>query len=846
MSERSEGFMVSCGRGFDTPSHALPGDGAVWPRDRGASIKHMKIEVNLDVAAKSVSGTVTHTAVAFNDGLKELVLDAVDMNIVRVQLNPKRGRFAYDGTQLRVRLPQSVKRGHEFEVAVTYSATPRLGLYFVGPDEGYPEKPRQAWTQGQDEDSKYWFPCYDNPNNKQTTEMIATVPESWYALSNGDLLSDTENGDGTRTFHWSQTRPHSTYLIILAAGEFARIDASRPHLTVDYFVEEADLERGEITFKNTPAMIDLFEDVTGVAFPWAKYSQIVLRDFVFGGMENTSATSMTENILIDKKAARDTTMDGLVSHELAHMWWGDLLTCRDWSHGWLNEGFATYAEQLWVERSKGTDEYCQGILDKTGSYLLERYRRPIVTNVYNEPIDVFDRHLYEKGGLVLHTLRGVLGEDQFFRSMRRYVADNQDQVVITQDLVNAIEDETGRNMEWFFDQWVYKPGHPKLEVSWSWDADNKLATVAVKQTQSDKDGPKAFRIPTVIDFQVEGRKPQRFPVEITEREHTFVFPVEAKPDLCRFDPGNSTLKELTFKKPVKELIYQLRHDEEVAGRAFAAASLGKNSSPEAIVALERAVVGDRFWGVQVAAATGLGTAKTEQARDALLRCVKVRHLKTRRSVATELGNFLGDETVFEALKRMAAEGRSYFVESAANQSLGKLRVPGSFKAICANIGRASYREVVRLGSIEGLVELRDERGLDVIRASAVYGAPQATRAAAVRALASLAMNLDRPPAGLGQEIASFLDDPDFRVRMAAMGALRTLKEPKWAGRIESQIDREQDGRAVRTARTMAAELRRGADESEEVKRIREQLEELRRDQTKLLSRIETIDARNGS
>ncbi len=387
--------------------------------------------------------------------------------------------------------------------------------------------------------------------------MIATVPDTWFVLSNGDLISDTDNDDGTCTFHWSQTRPHSTYLITLAAGEFARIDASRDGLTVDYYVEEADLERGEITFKNTPEMITMFEEITGVAFPWAKYSQIVVRDFVFGGMENTSATSMTENILIDKKAARDTTMDGLVSHELAHMWWGDLLTCRDWSHGWLNEGFATFAELLWTERFKGKDEYRQAVLDETASYLGETYRRRIVTNVYNEPIDVFDRHLYEKGGLVLHTLRGVLGDDQFFRSMRRYVADNQDQTVITQDLVNAIEDETGRNLEWFFDQWVYKGGHSKFDVSWSWDSDTNLAKVTVKQTQGDKDTPKVFRVPTIIDFQAAGAKPVSFNVEITEREQTFVFPLDAKPAMCRFDPGSTTLKQLIFKKPLTELIYQL-------------------------------------------------------------------------------------------------------------------------------------------------------------------------------------------------------------------------------------------------------------------------------------------------
>lgn len=841
---RFEGALRCAHAGFDEkpPAHALPGDPRRWPRDRTAAITHLRLEVRLDIQAKAVEGLATHTVVPFNDGTREVTFDAAEMTIDRVTVDGRRVRTSYDGQALRVPLPRTAKRGQPIEVGIAYRAVPRLGLYFVGPDEAYPEKPPQVWSQGQDEDSKHWFPCYDSPNNKQTSELIVTVPGDWFALSNGTLVSEAENGDGTRTFHWKQERPHATYLITLAAGEFARIDASRDGLTIDYYVEPAWRALAELTFRNTPRMVDLFERVTGVPYPWAKYSQVVVRDFIFGGMENTSATTMTENILFDRKAARDHTSDGIIAHELAHMWFGDLLTCRDWSHGWLNEGFATYAELLWKEHHQGPDEYRQGVVDETKTYIDERYRRPIVTNVYNEPIDIFDRHLYEKGGLVLHTLRGVLGDDQFFRAIQRYVRDNQDRNVVTQDLVDAIEAETGRNLEWFFDQWVYRPGHPKLTVSWSWDADARTATVKVQQTHEDEGGTHAFRLPVAIDFRIGDRQPTSFNVEVTEREQSFVFPLDERPDLCRFDPYNRVLKELEFDKPLAELKFQLQHDDDIAGRRFAAASLGKKGGPEAVAALECAIREDRFWGVKAAAAEALGSIRTTPARDALLRSLEIKDHKARRAVVAALGQFRGDNDVFGAITPLARRDDSYFVEAEANRSIGKLRVEGAFEAIASNIDRPSYREVVRAGCIDGLVELRDERAFDLIPLSARYGAPQATRAAAVTALAKLATFFETRKKPVAEQVATLLDDPDFRVRIAAMNGLKAIGDPSWAPRLDAQARRELDGRGIRVAREAAAALRKGAQQSEEVKRLRADLESLRADNARLRERLEKLEA----
>ena len=839
------GERITCGwlgEQPKTPPHALPGDRPVWPRDRVVDVLHMKIDVKLDVPAKKVRGTVTHTVAPLNDGTRWVEFDAIDLTIGAVTVARKAAPFEYDGRKLRVDIGENRKRGQEVAVAITWEAEPRIGMYFIAPDEGYPDKPVQVWTQCQDEDTRYWLPCFDHPIEKATSELIVQVPGDWYALSNGRLLQDKANRDGTRTFHWHQDRPHSTYLLTLAAGEFSRIDATAGGVTIDYFVEAKDVPDAQHVFANTPAMVALFEKLTGVKYPWAKYSQIVVRDFVFGGMENTTATTMTENILFDRKAARDFTSDPLISHELAHQWFGDLLTCRDWSHGWLNESFATYLEMLWDEHHHGVDHYRQGVVENIELYLGERYRRPIVTNVFNEPIDVFDRHLYEKGSLVLNTLRGVLGDDQFFRSIQRYVRDNQERSVITQDLAQAIEAETGRNMDWFFDQWVYRTGHPSLKVSWSWDDDHRLATVTVKQTQKTDDGTPIYRIPVTIDFRKGRGRPTAFRVEITDPEHTFVFPLAAKPDLCRFDPYNRVLKELDFEKSVGELRLQLRDDDDICGRQLAAAGLGKKGGAEAIAALETAVMSDRFWAVQAAAAKALGEIRTGAARDALLRCLSVRQPKARRGVVAALGEFRGDREVLEALTPLAKRDQSWFVEAEANRSIGKLRLPEGFDVLAANVERPSFRQVVRAGCIDGLVELREEAGLAVLSRVARYGQPFQGRPPAIGALARLGQFFPDRKKVLGEEIAGYLEDPDFRVRIAASNALKTLKDDSQVAALDRMAARELDGRGVRMARENAIALRKGASTDDEVRKLRDEFEKLRDENTKLKDRLEKLEA----
>ncbi|HEY6036945.1 MAG TPA: M1 family metallopeptidase, partial [Kofleriaceae bacterium] len=336
-----------------TREFAFPGTQPKFAPDRVVDILHILLDIEVDPAARTVAGTATLRAAAIAP-TKVVELDAVELAIESVTANGKDAAFRHDGKKLRIELATEVQPAEELVLAVAYRGAPRRGLYFTAPDDGYPDKPTQAWTQGQDEDSRYWFPCFDAPNEKATSEVIAKVPAGMFALSNGTLVSDRTQG-GKRVVHWRLDVPHSCYLVTLAVGDFATIETRWRDVPVVYYVQrglEAECER---TLARTPEMLELFSTKFGVAYPYPRYSQVFVADFIFGGMENTSATTLTDTVLIDERAAIDYDIDSLVAHELAHQWFGDLVTCRDWGEGWLNEGCATYAEYIWREAHEGRD-----------------------------------------------------------------------------------------------------------------------------------------------------------------------------------------------------------------------------------------------------------------------------------------------------------------------------------------------------------------------------------------------------------------------------------------------------------------------------------------------------------
>ncbi|HEV2037667.1 MAG TPA: M1 family metallopeptidase, partial [Candidatus Eremiobacteraceae bacterium] len=654
---------------------ALPGSKPRYAPDRPAAIEHIALTLSFDFKKHILFGSCRTTFSAVGKALRSLEMDADHLHIKAVRnASGKRLPFETPGGQLTIDLGHTLQPGKSSTVIVDYEARqPTQGIYFVSPDKAYPRKPVQVWTQGQDQDAHYWFPCIDYPNAKATTEVTATVPANFFVLSNGTLVGVTASRSAkTKTYHWKMDTPHVTYLVTCVAGEFSGHTDMLQEVPISYYVVPGRETDGERSFGKTPKMVKFFSDRIGVPYPYAKYAQIAVADFIFGGMENTTATTQTDTTLHDARAHLDFSSDPLVAHELAHQWFGDLLTCKDWSHAWLNEGFATYFEALFREFDQGADEFDHYRLHLAARYFEEdskEYRRPIVTNVYSEPIDLFDRHLYEKGAAVLHTIRRMLGDELWWRSINRYVDDHRLQNVETIDFIRSIEAVTGRNMLPFFDQWVFKGGHPAFRVNYSWDEATKSALVRVEQTQDTSDGTAVFTLPMTIAF-VTGKTERRFTVNIEQKEQILSFALERRPEIFYFDPDGDLLKTTELHVPVEMLIRQSLAERHFCARVDAIRALAKSPTAEVVDTLSRLLASRAFWGVKAHAAVTLGTIHSDRALKALVAARKVDHPKARRAVARALGEFRGDEPC-DALAPMLARDASYFVEGEAALSIGK-------------------------------------------------------------------------------------------------------------------------------------------------------------------------------
>ncbi len=439
--EQYDGGMLACGGSAvhvglaDRRPFVLPGDRPVWGRDRPLILEHLRLEFAFGIPKREVRGVASTTFRPRVAGLREAVFDAIELDIESVTDNEGRELpFTTGDGKLRIDLGRARPADRSITTVVRYSCRPRRGLYFNQPDSAYPGRPAQIWTQGQAEDSAYYFPCVDYPGEKATSEVIATVPAGWSVLSNGRLESST-SGRRQSTYHWVQDVPHPAYLVTLVAGEFDVVEDDADGVPVQYYGPPGSAEDLRRAFGRTPEMVRFFASKIGVPYPYAKYATVAVADFIFGGMENTSATTMTDTLLHDARAHEDMeeAADGITAHELAHQWFGDLLTCREWSHGWLHESFATYFDTLFTEHHRGWDAFRYALSRNARLYMQEdsTYRRPLVQSVYSEPIDIFDRHLYERGSLVLDMLRTQLGDDLWWKAIRHYVERHAGKDVLT-------------------------------------------------------------------------------------------------------------------------------------------------------------------------------------------------------------------------------------------------------------------------------------------------------------------------------------------------------------------------------------------------------------------------------
>jgi aminopeptidase N len=858
----------------------LPGARPHYNPDRPGQVEHIALDLDLDIAKQRYQGTCTIRLQPVRDGIDRLTLDAVNLDIASVKVGKTEQEFDYDGKQLQVTLKQPTQTGKSIELAIAYAVEqPQRGLYFIAPDQHYPDKPVQVWTQGEDEDSRFWFPCFDYPGQLATSEIRVRVPKNLMAVSNGELVETLEDGD-RKIYHWHQKQVHPTYLMTLAVGDFAELRDEWQGKPVTYYVEKGREDDARRSMGKTPQMIEFFSQTFGYPYPYPQYAQVCVDDFIFGGMENTPTTRLTDRCLLDERATLDNrNTESLVAHELAHQWFGDLVVIKHWSHAWIKEGMASYSEVLWTNHEYGQDEAAYYLLGEARSYISEdssRYRRPIVTHIYREAIELYDRHLYEKGACVYHMIRAELGDELFFRTVQTFLEDNAHSTVETVDLLRAIEKSTGRNLQFLFDQYVFRGGHPDFKVAYSWDKDSNLAKVTVTQTQA-KDGATGYqdglfdlKIPVGFGFVTKeaakekgkkGKHPdvrvtvKSFPIRIHEREQTFYFPLEEKPAFVSFDVGNHMLKTVKLEYPVTELKAQLKHDPDPISRIYAAEALAKKNSLEAVKALADALHNDAFWAVRSEVAKHLATIKLDQAFAALEKGLKDSEARVRRAVVEALATLKTQES-YQALQAIATEGdQSYYVEAAALRGLGAVtaspingksnedQVLTIFQEVLDQ--RAGWNEVIRGGAIAGLSQLKtSEAALDLILQYTELGVPQPLRLAAIRALGTISTGQEKPNLErILDRLRELADESFFLTQVAVVIALRQMETRKAITILKTLGDRTTDGRVCRMAEEAVKKVQKAVGKDQAVKQMQEELDQLKKDNQELRSRLENLEAK---
>jgi aminopeptidase N len=492
-------------------------------RRRDFDLLHTDLELSFDFGQEQVEGLAYLTLKPYFFPQKELILDAKDFDIHAFSLLKEDSdhplNFRYDGKKITAFLPGNYSSKDTLQVKIKYTAKPNdnvrmgskaitdtKGLYFINARGEEKNKPTQIWTQGETEHNSKWFPTIDAPNERTTQEIKLTVDSQYRTISNGVLKSSVENGDGTRTDHWYMDLPHAPYLAAVVVGDYVEIEDEWEGKQVNYYVEKEFEQGAKKVFQNTPEMIGFFSDLLGVRYPWQKYDQVVVRDFVSGAMENTTITVFMEELNLNEREAIDSEWDGIIAHELFHQWFGNLVTNESWSNLTLNEAFANYSEYLWYEYKEGRDEADLHHVSEMEQYLNESKEKQVnlIRFFYDNGEDMFDSHSYAKGGRILHMLRRHLGDDAFFASLNHYLEKHAFQSVEVHDLRLAFEEVTGMDLNWYFNQWFLASGHPILEYEVDYSQPgNLLLTMAQRQ---DFTTTPLYRLPFKVSWYSKGKR----------------------------------------------------------------------------------------------------------------------------------------------------------------------------------------------------------------------------------------------------------------------------------------------------------------------------------------------------
>ena len=830
--------------GADRRAFAPPDVPARYLPERAFDLEHLKLDLRFDWDHRAIEGTATNVLHPLRANLKTVTFHASGLDVRRVRLAGASADLAFrldpSAETLAVDLDRAYAPAERLEIAIDYAAHPKRGLYFVGPDRGYPGKPKQIWSQGETDFNRGWFPSWDEPDDRATTELLATVPAAWTAIGNGKLLETLDRPDGWRTFHWRMDVPHSTYLTSVVAGELVRVADSWRGIPVEYDVPPGEEARARRSFGKTPDVLEFFSRATGRPYPYAKYAQATAVDFRWGGMENISATTQTIGTLHDEKDENDFPSTGLVAHEAAHQWFGDLITCRDWSEVWLNEGFASYFDALYQEHDRGADQLAIEIDDARDSYFREdgkEYRRPIVTRRFAGPDSMFDATTYDKGALVLHMLRGIAGDEAFFSGIRRYVERFAERTVTTADFEGAFEEATGLSLGSIFDGWVRGAGHPELDVRWEWLDAEKTARLHVTQTQEQTEETHLFAFPLEIAWAgARGLEVQRVGIA-AKKEQDLLIPRPERPATIVVDPHGWLLADVHFDKPVAEWIAQLEAADHLAPKLEAVRALGEAGGAEAVAALAETLRKAPSYHLRGVAAEQLGEIGSDAALAPLVAALGEPDSRARAGIVAALAKFPERTELAGRLAGILASDPSDAVRAAAAKALGAFADSRDQAAppLLSALDHPSHRERVRAAAIEALARLGEPRAWDRARKLAAYGAPAESRGAAFKAIAILARDgeVPRRKQQALRILEGFLNDPDYRARGGVFQALAELREAAALSDLERAAAHEEDFDQRRRAEAAARDLRQalagGGDLRTRLGQLEEETAKLRRE-----------------
>ncbi len=784
-------------------SRSLPP--AQYIPDHDFDTRHIALNLRFDWEHEQLNGVETFVFKPLLADLRTIELDAGEMTISSVKMgsgNELKFQMDLPKQKLRIELGRPFQPADEITLVIDYHTngpqTKLAGLVgaalrFIKPTPEDPTKPKQIWSQGESEYNHYWFPCYDHPNDFFTSEITATVEKPLSVISNGKLIETKDNKDGTRTFHWKIEQPHASYLTSIVVGEYVPIVSEYQGIPIITNVYPNEVKEGRVTTARLTEMVKFFSEKTGLKYPYAKYAQTTARDFG-GGMENISATTQTDNMIHDARTELDSNTEGLQSHELAHQWFGDYVTCRDWSDIWLNESFATYFQAMWDEHKLGSNDFLYSDVKANQDAYLAAWKRgnrhPIVTKNYADPDAVFDTYAYPRGGAVLHMLRQTLGEENWWKAINYYLNKYANQPVETEQFRIAIEESTGQAMDWFFDEWLYKMGHPIFRVTQDYDPATRTLKLSVEQLQTIDNSsqfPQVALFQTPVNIEIataSGTRVERVQI-LPKKQQSFSLEVDSKPLLVNFDYHGTLIKELEFDKTTEDLSYQLTRDVDVLGRIWAlgqlqrrvtAATTSEAEKQQIASELAKVATEDKFWGMRATAATAIADLKSPAVRSALIAATRDTDARVRSRAVGSLAS--SKDPSLASLYVKLLHDQSYAVIKAAAFGLGTTRSPEAYDPLVKLLDVPSWRDNIRASALAGLGELKDKRALDMALKYAARGNANQVRGAALKLLGKIGRDNPKAFSLIAETANKAFESDDFNLATAAGEALVSLGEPR--------------------------------------------------------------------